>query len=249
MIMLTWKRLQSEQKAWSEHNFPPHTFLWPLWGTIEELGELVHARLKQEQGIRGTPEEHLANQKDAIGDSLVFLADVCGQRGWDLGEIAKTEGPEDFQKTFKAPTGKSPIRVCLVALSTLMSCLEDSERVGDQNEKDLLDAHARQAVHSYLTGLSGYCHEKSWSLHDIVQETWSVVKRRQWRVNPVDGKVPEVSNVECGEEAKEDPPFQGEVLGEGRQERPDHAGNENQVLDLDVDQKERVRSNLRRKGR
>ena len=210
--MITWKRLQSEHKAWTEYNFAPHTFLWPLWGTIEELGELVHARLKQEQGIRGTPEEHLANQKDAIGDSLIFLSDVCSQKGWDLGEISKTESPEAFQKTYKAPSGKSPIRVCLGALSTVMTCLEDSERIQDQDEKDLLDAHARQAVHIYLTGLSGYCHEKSWSLQEIVEETWKVVKTRDWKKDKQNGGTPVTSTKEperflpLSEMVEEDPP-------------------------------------------
>lgn len=185
--MLTWKRLQSEQRAWSDFNFDPHTFLWPLWGTIEELGELVHARLKQEQGIRGTPEEHLANQKDAIGDGIVFLSDVCSQKGWDLGELAKTDGPDDFQKTYKAPAGKSPIRICLSALADLMVCLEDAERSEKQDDKDLFDAHARQAVHQYLIGLSGYCREKDWSLHEIVSETWGEVKKRNWRSNKATG--------------------------------------------------------------
>ena len=208
--MLTWKRLQSEQRAWSDFNFDPHTFLWPLWGTIEELGELVHARLKQEQGIRGTPEEHLANQKDAIGDSLVFLSDVCSQKGWDLAELSKTESPGEFQKTYKAPAGKSPIRVCIYALSTIMACLEDAERIQDPNEKDLFEVHARQAVHHYLTGLSGYCHEKSWSLQEIIEETWGTVKQRNWRQNKQNGEASETKSPEpflpLSEMVEEEPP-------------------------------------------
>src|SRR5688572_17945800 len=51
---------QKEVVAWGKRNFgeqPAHRF---LLGMLEELGELSHAHLKQEQGIRGTNEEHEA---------------------------------------------------------------------------------------------------------------------------------------------------------------------------------------------
>lgn len=54
---------------------------------MEELGELTHSHLKQLQGIRGTPEEHVAKAKDAVGDIIVYLADYCTRRGWDLENI------------------------------------------------------------------------------------------------------------------------------------------------------------------
>ena len=38
------------------------TFLW----FMEEVGELAHAYLKMEQGIRGNADEHTANMKDAV---------------------------------------------------------------------------------------------------------------------------------------------------------------------------------------
>jgi len=38
-------------------------------GLVEEVGELAHAHLKNEQGIRGTPEEHVQAKVDAIGEA------------------------------------------------------------------------------------------------------------------------------------------------------------------------------------
>lgn len=46
-----------------------------LLGALEETGELSHAVLKWQQGIRGTPEQHLAGIKDAIADICIYLAD------------------------------------------------------------------------------------------------------------------------------------------------------------------------------
>ena len=88
--MLTFRQLQDEQRPWVEHNFPGRSDYFPLLGAVEELGELAHAHLKGLQGIRGTAEEHAALAKDAVGDVIVFLADYCTARGFDLQEIMET---------------------------------------------------------------------------------------------------------------------------------------------------------------
>lgn len=76
--------LQEEVKAWSARNFPNNKPHHPLLGIVEEVGELSHAHLKLEQGIRGTPEE-LHNQKiDAVGDILIYLADYCWRNSIEM---------------------------------------------------------------------------------------------------------------------------------------------------------------------
>lgn len=84
------KYLQTEQAVWSERNFGKHDYHHPLMGVVEEVGELHHAILKQEQGIRGTHAEHEEAAKDAVGDIVIYLADVCTCRGWDMAEIIQT---------------------------------------------------------------------------------------------------------------------------------------------------------------
>jgi NTP pyrophosphatase (non-canonical NTP hydrolase) len=78
--------LQSEVAHWSARNFPNGRDWHCLLGIQEELGELSHAYLKREQGIRGTREEHTEAIKDAIGDLVVYLADFCARSGIDLEE-------------------------------------------------------------------------------------------------------------------------------------------------------------------
>jgi hypothetical protein len=47
------RKFQQEQKDWSKRNFPTqNTPYRPLLGVMEEVGELSHAHLKAEQGIR-----------------------------------------------------------------------------------------------------------------------------------------------------------------------------------------------------
>lgn len=103
------RKVMTEQKAWSLHNFGPTTpenQSDPLIGVIEELGELAHAVLKKKQGIRGTPEEHNAAMFDAVGDMQIFLLDAMNRFGIPL--CPKTadrlpgcaEDPRSKQETF-----------------------------------------------------------------------------------------------------------------------------------------------------
>lgn len=85
------RKLQQEQKEWSERNFPTqNTPYRPLLGIMEEVGELSHAHLKAEQGIR-INEDHQAAKFDAIGDIVIYLSDYCNKNGFDLQDcISKT---------------------------------------------------------------------------------------------------------------------------------------------------------------
>lgn len=85
----TFSRLQEEQRPWVEHNFPKRKAHHPLLGVQEEVGELSHAHLKAEQGIR-VSEDHEDMGKDAVGDITIFLADYCSAMGWDFEECVKT---------------------------------------------------------------------------------------------------------------------------------------------------------------
>lgn len=77
---------QVEVSMWSRKNFPNNKPHHPLLGLAEEVGELSHAHLKLEQGIRGVPAEHIAAKKDAVGDILIYLADYCDRNDIDMAE-------------------------------------------------------------------------------------------------------------------------------------------------------------------
>lgn len=84
----TLKVLQAELRPWQKHNFPRRLSWEPLMGLVEEVGELAHSHLKDHQNIR-LEEDHVAKSKDAIGDIVVYLADYCNARGFDLDEIVQ----------------------------------------------------------------------------------------------------------------------------------------------------------------
>lgn len=97
---------QRAQQQWSEANFGKHDYRQPFMGLVEEVGELSHALLKQEQGIRGTREEHEAAAKDAVGDVMIYLADLCSTRGWSLEECLREAWDRVQKRNWKADPKK-----------------------------------------------------------------------------------------------------------------------------------------------
>ena len=95
------QKIQQEQDVWSKRNFENKKPYQPILGAAEEVGELAHAYLKMEQGIRGTRDEHEAKMKDAIGDTCVFLMDLCNQMGWHMDEIIEQTWNHVKQRDWK----------------------------------------------------------------------------------------------------------------------------------------------------
>lgn len=94
--------IQLEQREWATKNFGDKPSWHPLLGAVEELGELAHAFLKREQGIRGTTESHTEDIRDAIGDITIYLLDFCNREGLDLQSIIQDTWAEVKQRDWKA---------------------------------------------------------------------------------------------------------------------------------------------------
>ena len=97
---MTLRELQDQQRVWVAHNFGERPAWHPLLGAVEELGELAHAHLKEAQGIR-LQENHVANAKDAVADIVIYLADYCSSRGFDMQEIVETTWAQVRQRDWK----------------------------------------------------------------------------------------------------------------------------------------------------
>ena len=95
-----FEQLQFEQGVWQEQNFPNSTEHQCFYGVVEEIGELSHALLKMDQGIRGTKQEHTAEAKDAVGDIVIYLAGLCNKRGINLQSAVETAWREVKQRNW-----------------------------------------------------------------------------------------------------------------------------------------------------
>lgn len=97
----SFKTIQKEIKVWADYNFPNTPSYRPLLGCSEELGELCHAHLKAEQGIRGTPEELKAAKLDAVGDLSIYLMDYCNKEGINYHEVVAKVWDEVQQRDWQ----------------------------------------------------------------------------------------------------------------------------------------------------
>lgn len=98
--------IQRKLFAWATKNFGEQQPYQQLLGVMEELGELCHAQLKGEQGIRGRPEVLEVKAKDAVGDVLIYLMQYCSIRGWDIGPILNDTVAEVLKRDWKTDPEK-----------------------------------------------------------------------------------------------------------------------------------------------
>ena len=85
MLELTQVReMQAQHRTWLAHNFPEQVPHHGLLGICEEAGELSHAHLKGEQGIRHTPQEIADMKIDALGDIFIFMLSYGNSNDIDI---------------------------------------------------------------------------------------------------------------------------------------------------------------------
>lgn len=181
--MFTLRQLQQEQAEWVKFNFPNRHQLMPLMGIIEELGELAHAQLKGEQGIRYTPEVVMAKKVDAIGDILVYTSDYCSALGLDLEECIMNYGFE--------PTREGIDRYFVPPWTPAKALTMIARRVGEISqayhpEMTGTDRASAHAIGGMTMMLSAYCRLSNIDMLSAVETTWSRVKQRNWIANPID---------------------------------------------------------------
>lgn len=167
---MDWNRLLYERNVWIAHNFPEQKIPEPqesLLGMVEEVGELAHSHLKELQAIRGTPEEHQANAKDAIGDITVYLLGVLNH----LGYMPQRTGKQHFINRLATPQG------CIFLAAKAIGSIGDFP-----------DSRMNQGrIDRLYTALDAYCRHRDWNYEEIVTETWERVSKRDWIVDPVAG--------------------------------------------------------------
>ncbi len=94
------RKIQEEHKEWERNNFGKQPAYRSLLGMTEELGELAHAHLKMEQGIRNH-ENHDEAAKDSIADLIIFAMGYCNAKGYDLEKILQETWDQVKQRDWK----------------------------------------------------------------------------------------------------------------------------------------------------
>lgn len=162
-------KIQAEVGEWALRNFPKATVHQPLIGVAEECGELCHAHLKAEQGIRGTLEEHLAAKKDAIGDMMIFLMHYCVLAGIDWIEVECAQS---------GPLLNTPSPLNCISCVGLLAQGEDIQ---------VYRKHKVVNVALVVNAIDGYCRGEGIEFLAAVRATWQSVRQRDWQANKKDG--------------------------------------------------------------
>lgn len=172
-MKLNWTTLIRERDEWVAKNFPPVEGEIPgnvsILGCIEEVGELAHAHLKREQGIRGSQAEHDAAAKDAIGDIVVYL----------LGVMSAHMTADQVNQVC---TGRKAVsqEEAIFLLSYEVGLMAGTAAKIMTNSWVL-------TVNNILKYCEVYCTFRYWNFEEIVQSTWDHVKQRDWQAHRAAG--------------------------------------------------------------
>jgi len=170
----TMHDLQIKLHAWQNYNFGPQPNDRLLLGICEEVGELCHSSLKKFQGIRGTPQEHMDNMKDAVGDIMIYTLNYLSGINERCHDIIRA----DFQEN---PDEK-------VQTDSIFNIV--------RNAASLTSSHCpTEDVNKIIRGLNYFCALNGWDLGEITRETCNEVCKRDWKKYPKTG-LPEIEVVD-----------------------------------------------------
>jgi NTP pyrophosphatase (non-canonical NTP hydrolase) len=189
-------QLMPEISEWSREQFPGGTPYDPFEGMVEELGELMHARLKGRQQIRGTEAELFEAEVDACCDMLVFLMDLLGRSSVPLDLWAEELEAMIGEMIGWTIDSDSTTILVLAMLKTLGECTDMARglasAVGDSKEDSIIRTGSIAAM---LAGLAILAYLVFWyadenlgvDLADELKRVWKRVKSRNWQENPATG--------------------------------------------------------------
>ena len=166
----TLQDLQESLYDWQTYNFGEQATEITLLGICEEAGELCHAQLKLEQGIRGSTEEHEAEIIDAIGDIMIYVLNYMSGLGEKISAIAA-------RQDVRVTENQNLIRVSVFTVFRKVASLE-GERTNMSGVQNII------MTLGYLSALKG------WDLEAIIRRTWAKIGQRDWKQFPETGLVP-----------------------------------------------------------
>jgi hypothetical protein len=150
---------------WSLRNFGTQGAHRPAMGMVEELCELYAA-------LEGNDQYEVS---DAIGDTIIYMADYFYNRGWSLGDawLERERSTEDTAATTLRLIGK----LC-------HSHLKGEQGIRGGKEKH--DAAMKLACSRVLGLLDEVAEDHlNRATASVVQDVWAVVSQRDWTQNPV----------------------------------------------------------------
>lgn len=191
----TIRELTPQVGAWSAYNFPNNQPDHAILGLYEEFGELSHAVLKSQQGIRGTPESHREAGIDALCDMSIYLMDFMYRAAPDSCRDLFVDAAVDLMVDERV-IGKSGNRRSSedsrVDSAVSMHMLGRSIGFMSIGTLALYGSDFAAATKLYMATpaailliLEGFAEDiYGVDLSDELRKTWDKVKARDWQKNP-----------------------------------------------------------------
>lgn len=171
------RSIQPHHQEWCERNFGTRPPLMPYLGLVEEFGELHEALTNH-----GDPERRRADERDALGDCCIFALDYATKSGFNIADILLAADAHASSLLLTA----APIAVATIALGKMAHAeLKSWQGIRGTPEQHKLRAAA--ALGMFLIAIDHYASSQGWTLADVVAETWSTVKHRDWTANKTNG--------------------------------------------------------------
>ena len=166
--MVDMTKLQAEHKEWGQHNFPDETPYNLLLGLFEEFGELCHAVLKHTQGIRGSQEEHIAEERDAVGDFWIYGLHFLTLSGITIDQVLRRAVVIDSYDNTEPGIA--------IELGRLATSFEAAN----------VDKYTQHFARLWIV-FERHCSKHGWELVEVIDETWQSVRKRDWTKNKETG--------------------------------------------------------------
>jgi len=164
--MNLFSEIQIEVGEWSSENFPGQPDVNPLLGAGEEMGEFAETI-----NFDSEPTE---DEIDSIGDTLVYLADLCAIRGLDYNkayELSQDKEPvhENIFQEWIAAKGQFNRSV----LKQRQGIRLDEDRVGEDAEYE--------ALARIICLLDYIAQDRGYSVEEAINFAWyDEVIDREW---------------------------------------------------------------------
>ncbi len=158
--------IQTEVGEWSANNFPGQEDVNPLIGSGEEMGELADAI-----DFDSEPTE---DELDAVGDTLIYLADLCAIRGLDYQkayELSKEKDTihDDIFQEWVAAKGQLNRSI----LKRRQGIRLDEDRVGEKAEYD--------ALARIICAINTFARKRGYTVEEAINYAWyDEVIDREW---------------------------------------------------------------------
>ena len=174
---------QSEVGEWSRKHFKD-VASDKLLGMIEEAGELIEA-IDKYTSLNSRWDEVVDDIKDSFGDIMVFMADYCTVRGWDLkalnlegvkGSLVEMEDADEPAKHatidwYLRDMTKALARICHGQLKT---------NQGIRGSEEDHARHTAAQVVRVIRCLHSLCAVFEFDLFFLINKVWEKVKKRDW---------------------------------------------------------------------